>query len=329
MFWVKKEKENHTVTDTYVEVIGDALKRKGYKVKYEYEWNQITPQKNDYALVITAPNAFRMILKRIKYVFWAQGLWPEESVMRHRSKIRYWLCGVFEKTALKNAKRVFLVSEEMMSYYEDKYKLRLKHKSYIMPCFNVEVHPDSFRNERKYSENTFCYCGGASVWQCFEEMIRLYSIIEKQDSSSKLMLFTKDVDKAKFFVNKYSVQNYEIDFVSPMELNNRLKNVKYGFVLRKDDPVNNVATPTKINTYLANGVIPIYSACLNSVDKLLQETRYKIKVNRLDDTFEIADFMNTEISVDRLQSDYMTIFDKYYNRENHILSICDFLSDLR
>lgn len=41
-----------------------------------------------------------------------------------------------------------------------------------------------------------------------------------------------------------------------------LRDVKFGFVLRDDIAVNNVATPTKLSSYLSAGVIPIYSSAL-------------------------------------------------------------------
>lgn len=41
-----------------------------------------------------------------------------------------------------------------------------------------------------------------------------------------------------------------------------LADVKFGFVLRNDVPVNRVATPTKLSSYLSAGVIPVFSKYL-------------------------------------------------------------------
>ena len=116
MFFIKLEKENSIVTDYYLKTIGEAFKEND-EVVYSYDWENLKPNKNDIVIVSTATNALKMIIKRKKYYFWAQGIWPEESNMRHNSKIRFKMCSFIEKLALKKAKYVFMVSNTMKDPY--------------------------------------------------------------------------------------------------------------------------------------------------------------------------------------------------------------------
>lgn len=321
MFWIKKEKENATVTDFYTEIIGDALKSIGEKVISAYEWDEITPEKRDTVIVITAPNAIKAYARGLKYVYWSQGVWPEESYMRHKSIIRLKACGAIEKVALKHASFVFFVSESMKKFYEQKYHLDFTGRYYIMPCSNEVIHQDSFDTPQKYVDNIFCYAGGTSVWQCFEETIALYKKIETQRKDAKLLLLVKEKEYAEKLVSKYEIQNCEIDFVPVERLQERLRNVKFGFVIRKEDPVNCVATPTKVLTYLANGIIPIYSSSLAGIDPIMSRTDYKVRYENDENITVILSLMDGQIDKYRIKSDYMEIYNDNYCRDEHIKRI--------
>ena len=103
------------------------------------------------------------------------------------------------------------------------------------------------------------------------------------------------------------------------ELEEKLKHVKYGFLLRSRSVVNSVATPTKVLTYISNGIIPIYSDCLTGVNEILSTTQFKLPIKK---DFTLPDFMSdgltNPIDARDIYADYSVIFEKYYNRANHI-----------
>jgi len=321
MFWIKKESENATVTDYYLQIIGEALEQLNDSVVYSYEWSEIQPGKGDTVVVCTAIGALRMYLKGVKYYFWAQGVWPEESNMRHHSNLRFRVCVIVEKFALKNAEFVFMVSETMKSYYEGKYKIDFSNRYLIMPCSNDEMHVNSFHEDYKYKNNVFCYAGGTSVWQCFEETIELYSKIERRVLNAKLLLLVREKRLALECLEKYGVKNYEIDFVTVDQLSVRLKGVKFGFVLRKESPVNYVATPTKLLTYLSNGIIPIYSSSLAGVSGILKDTNYKIEYQNDGNIDQIIMLSNEAPDGDSILKEYMNVYSEKYDKKRHIQRI--------
>lgn len=320
MIYIKHEKANAEVTDYYLDTIELAIKECGQKTISFKEWNDVDLKKTDYVVVSTAPDAFKMFIKGIPYIFWAQGVWPEESFLRNKSQIRFKITGFIEKTALKHSKFVFVVSNKQKEFYEQKYKITISNY-YVMPCSNEELHESQFFNSKKYENNVFVYAGAMSVWQCVEETICLYSEIEKKCKNAKLLLLVKDKEKALQFLQKYDVKNYDIDYVPIKELPNKLSEVKYGLLLRKDSPINNVATPTKLMTYLANGIIPIYSNCLLGVCEIMNDTKFKIALDSNDDSESIIDSTTKSINCEEILNEYRRIYYVHYKREEMISQI--------
>lgn len=326
MIWIKIEEENMTVTRFYLEIIGKAFERLNQKVMYISNINEISSNPGDTVVVSTAPSVRKLANeKNIKIIFWAQGVWPEESYMKHAGKIRFTITSWIEKAALKRADYVFFVSESMRAHYMKKYGIDFQNNYYIMPCANESFHSEAFENPDKYKDFVFCYAGATSVWQCFEETIELYAKIEERIPSSKLLLLVKDRELALQFLNKYRVKNYDIDFVSVDQLPERLSNVGFGFILRKPSVVNAVATPTKTLTYLSNGIIPIYSDCLDGIKDIFKDCKYKIEVNEHIDLDSVIDSIKATVDSKGILREYQSLYQLFYDRDKHILRIAEHL----
>ena len=319
--WVKKFHENPIVTDFYLDTIAEIFKRKNFEIESIRDWNRYKPKKNDLTLVGTTLDALKPVIKRNKYVLWIQGIWPEECFYNHKKKWEYYLTSVIELIALKNAKFVFFVSKEMKNHYEKKYKLNFEDRYYIMPCNNEEMHLEAFNVANKYRNNLFCYAGSINKWQCVEETLRLYKKIEMINPNAKLLMLVKEKDKAMELIDKYQIENYELDFVPVNKLQERLKDVKFGFIIREDYPFNVVATPTKFATYITNGIIPIVSDCLKGITEMCEDTQYVIKLNKKCDIEDIVDLMNQNLDSNKIKNEYMKIYDEYYDREKNIASM--------
>lgn len=323
--FIKKERLVARVTDYYLETVGQALKDLGYQVRYGYDWD---PDRTDLAVTCTATSAVTLAARKIPYLYWAQGIWPEESLMRHGSRLRFRLTSFLEKRALAKAEFVFFVSDAMRAHYEKKYGLSFEDRCYIMPCSNEELHSGSFDTPGKYESSTFCYVGGLSPWQCFEETLELYSRIEKELPGAKLLLYVPTPEAARPIAEKYGIRNYELDYVPVEELPQRLAGVKYGFVLRKDDPINQVATPTKVVSYLASGIIPIYSRCMSGIRSILRDSRYAVALDPEDTLSDLLETFRSPIQAKEVRKDIENIFRKHYDRQLHIQQIGDILQDI-
>ena len=175
----------------------------------------------------------------------------------------------------------------------------------------------------KYDNNTFCYVGGLSVWQCFPETVALYKQIEDRIPNAFLKVFTGDKEKASSILESYGVKNYSVSFVSPENLVNELASCKFGFIVRGESPVNYVATPTKLSNYMAAGVIPIVSNTVSFFDEILGKSKNAIILDGTNDVDKIVEMANNEINADSVFTDFKDLFDKFYNDEFHIRQISE------
>ena len=316
----------HPVVKQYMDIIKLAFVSAGFHVvdvSLKEKINRNTVVVTDSPLV-----AIKYLFKGIKnnYV-WYQGVAPEESFVNNHSKLRFILLSFVEKKVMKKAKFLFFVSDEMKRFYERKYKLNLDDKSFIMPCFNEKEVVESVFSDDKYSQNNFVYLGGLQLWQCFEQTVSIYSVIERRsEKPTKLYVFSANKDQVVAILKKYGVKNYEVDFVSPQELSSRIKNVKYGFVLREDNSVNNVATPTKFSNYLSNGIIPIYSNAVKSFAEYDSKLNLGVicNLNNVEEGVEnILSHMEKNITAAEIKEKCHTVFSDYYNYQMYVDKIAN------
>lgn len=323
-----KDKGDEAVTANYLNIIKRGCEEAGLNCEY-VGYKQPLDKRDDIIITDVAQFSLYYMLRGYRNnIVWYQGVVPEESYMRNRSIFRYICHSLVEFATLRKCHLVFLVSAAMLKHYEGKYKIRLKDKAIIMPCFNEnKIYSDSFSKEDKYRNNTFVYVGSLKAWQCFEKTVYVYREIEKRaEVPTKFFIYTGQEEEAKKILNRYQVENYEISYVSSNKLNEELKKFKYGFVLREDITVNNVATPTKLSNYLANGIIPIYSSAIRSYDEFNQVNLFGIVCN-MDDVEtgikNILKHMDMNISIDEARTKCLAAFGRYYNPENYIDKIAE------
>ena len=318
-----KGENDSSVTGTYMGIVKQACSLAG-------DTNTILNgekphNKSDYIVCDTILTAFRYFMRGFKnQIVWMQGVVPEESYMRRHSKLRFSALSYMEKLVLKKSKLLLLVSEDMLKHYEEKYKLSLKDKSIIMPCFNeTEIVDDAFA-EDKYKKNTFLYVGGMAKWQCFEQIADLYSKIEAMDSNAMFYVYTFNKDIAEAVIKSLNIKNYKVDYAPKDELSEKIKSMKYGFVLREDCTVNNVATPTKFSNYLANGIIPIYSDSLRSFAHVDAEMKVGIVCNADDlnaGAKRILEHTKLPVNANEMKNKCRAIFAAYYNQDRYVEEI--------
>ncbi len=325
------EKDIRNVTGFYYSIITSALehnnvdlqKRNVASIK-----NLISVKRKDYALITDLRDFAKLyLLGHRRFIFWYQGVTPEEVYLMSGSKIRYSIFSFFEKLSLKAIKYKIGVSNYLFKHFEEKYNISLKDGSYfIMPCFNNLLNKDSFYKEGKYENNIFCYAGGTAVWQGFDEMVRIYGEIEKKHPNVFFRIYSKEYDRAKEIISKYKIKNYSVESLPPTEVDQALSSCKFGFIIRENNVINNVATPTKFGTYIGNGVIPIYTPAIKAFEDLSKEFKF-LCCSTIDEIVNnVDDYLDTSVAADDVFNEYSRIFEKYYNRENYIERLSAYLN---
>jgi len=319
--------DNHYVIDYYLDIVTKSLILNGYDVK-EVKFNDSkTLDKKNYILVVTSLSLFKWYIKGFRnFIFWSQGVAPEEVLMKHNSKLKYYILNYIEKFSIKKAKFLFFVSEYQKIHFSKKYNLNINGNYYIMPCFNCDIEDESFFNKNKYSNNVFCYIGSLAKWQYFPETMDVYKKIEETNINVSLKIFTFNVEEANAIVKSKGIENFSIEYVEQIHLPKYLAECKYGFLLREDNIVNNVATPTKLSTYLSNGIIPIISNTIYEYNKMLENYTFKIVLDNNESVERVNLYNKLNIDSKNVYNEYKSFFEEYYNKDRHIENISKLLA---
>lgn len=321
---------NSEVTDYYLNIVAKMFQMTGEKLYTEGQ-DFKKCKRDDVIIVTTLQDLIKVYVHGFRnIVYWMQGIDAEESYMKNGSIIRKAILEYMTRFAMSKAKVIFYVSKAMQDYVETKYKINTGDKSFVMPCFNVSLEDGLVFDENKYNKNVFAYVGSLSKWQCFSETIDFYCKIEEQYSNTELRVFTFSRDEAESILIEKKVKNYSVSTVPPAKMSEALKEVKFGFVLREDNPVNNVATPTKISSYLSAGVIPIFSSCITDFYERTKGFSYVVPMeNNTTIPTSLKKLMEDKVDFDCLQSEYMSLFETYYNPQYYIESYRTRIGELR
>lgn len=247
-------------TNFYVGMIKESLNNLGYEFIICHRIQDIKGAD----LIVTITDTFFFKAKLVypfkKTIYWAQGITADEAKMNGmlgtKSLIRYIFHILAEFLSVRTCSMMLSVSDRMNLYFKEKYGYK-DNNNIIVPCFNMKL--SEIFNLEQYSKPTFVYAGSASVWQCVDIMLDVYEKIERQISNATITILSADKSRFEEKIRMRNIKNYEIKYVPQDLLNEELHKYKYGFLLRENHIVNNVATPTKMNSYLSNFIIPIYS----------------------------------------------------------------------
>ncbi len=321
--WVELSTFNGIVTDDYMHVIGGAYKTLGHDVEYVNDVAKMHGSIDDIHVVLLAVSACKLRMRgKKRIVFWSQGIWPEESFLKHSSRLRLSICNIIEKMALSISERVFVVSSPQLRHFETKYGLKLQDKSLVMPCSNESLHESSFYAEGKYERPVFVYAGSLARYQCIDETLEAFRIAQSITPEASLMFLTSDQEKARTLVSRHGITNVSVGYAEKDELPTILSQAKYGFVIRDDSAINRVSTPTKISTYIANGVIPVYSP---TIEAFSESARGIVRLQYRSDDFakEYREFEKLHLDPVKMHDSYAAYFDSvlsYDSAESRVLA---------
>lgn len=205
---------------------------------------------------------------RCKIIFWVQGAVAEESLLRNRSYIRFFILKAIENMCFYLSDAYIFVSPYMKEFYNKKPYVR-KRPSLIFPCIS-----DLTYNKNKKTPLSFCYLGGMSVWQCFPDTVNLMNKIENNYPESVFKVATNDpascIQIIKERASKELVSKLEVySLKSKKEIEDFLGDCSFGFLIREDSFLNNVSSPIKMAEYLSCGVNVITTSAVKSYAHLL------------------------------------------------------------
>lgn len=234
---------------------------------------KLNQQKNLWSLwspdIITT---LHLIIQRFFYhrqiVTWIQGTLPEESYMRYHSRFRRWILNLIEALSFKISNKFVFVSESMVDFYQHQHPFGKK-PHIVVPCLSEF---SLFNNQINKIPNSYVYIGGLSEWQCFKETVSIYKKIRTVDSVFHII--TLDTQKAIHIINDIIPDANDIKIYSITERNKIpyiLSQFERGFLIRKESPVNYVASPIKFLEYLSCNVDVIITKAIPSYANIVEK----------------------------------------------------------
>lgn len=317
-------------TNYYCGIIKRCIEGRGYHYSIVHHLSEV--KEAEIVVSITEQYFLKVKLRypTKKHIYWAQGVNAEETKMKLDSfeqVLRYCFRRVAESYAVRNADILFCVSDRMVQYYKEKYGMKDRGQIIVMPCYNLKI--SSEFEDTQYQCPIFAYAGNISVWQGIDFMLDVYSIVEREISTSKIRIFTKHKDVFEVKLKERNIRNYEISYVPVFQLQSELHKCKYGFIIRTNHIVNLVATPTKMNSYLAAYMIPIYSDGVDDFNKNIQLGEFRLMANcplNVESVAkQIVDFEKTNHNYSKYKAIVEQIFEKHYNDEKYYCIINNIL----
>jgi len=321
VYYFKKDMRN--VTEYYYDIILSGLRKRGAEIielNVHNGKSKIEVPKTDFLLITDLYDFMMLYLKGYRnFIYWFQGITPEEHFMTRHSKLKYFVFSFLERLALKRSKYKIGVSKYLFEHYNKKYGLKIKmDEVFIMPCYNSELCSENFRKPDKYEKNVFCFAGGMQPWQGFEDILKIYSRIEQNYDDVFLKVYSKELEEAKALIETYHLKNYSVDCVPQEEMERVLADCKFGFIIRADNIINNVATPTKLATYIGNGIIPIYTGTIYAFRDLSTQFKHLCCLNDIKDISPIEALIEEKINGEELYNEFSSIFNIYYNTKEYV-----------
>jgi hypothetical protein len=182
----------------------------------------------------------------VPFVIDFHGAAPEEEGYLGNQLLAERLKEIEMKLYIESELRVF-ISSGMKKHFESKYGRRNSVQLPIISDVRPTLSPTLLANKAR-NPSSGVYAGGMQKWQNIEKIIELSlnSGIELTIATNSSIRLSREEKKKFKLVNCNSIQ-----------LANLYSDTTFGFVLRDNGVVNQVAFPTKLYEYMSHGVIPI------------------------------------------------------------------------
>ncbi|MGA8939805.1 MAG: hypothetical protein WB439_11645 [Acidobacteriaceae bacterium] len=324
-----KPQDINDATFFYIQIIERAIRDLGLQL-IRVDTIQNIPERAD-VFVIDCKRAVEVRLRRprSKLWLWLQGIVPEEAELQLGSKIRKWYWTTFERMSIPRAKCVFMVSHAMKDHYGRKYGYR-NLPVFIMPCVNQRLDQALFATSQKYSTPRFVYAGSMHRWQCIEEMLDSFALIRGRFPSASLTIYTAEQAAASRMIEARGLAGVDVTYCKPAELPLVLAGYKYGFILRHQHAVNAVATPTKVSSYMAAGVIPILTSAVTDFAERLADVDPIVLLKSADPQEVFAAICRMEartLTPEMVFASYSKVFREYFDLDRYVSPMSSFLRD--
>lgn len=221
-----------------------------------------------------------------------------------------------EKYIIENANYITCVTNSYRNILANEYLLNYNNIYVIPTCINIEDINFSLKDriqirkelniENKY---VIIYSGGGQAWQQPNEIIQTYIKIKKQKKEAYLMILTKDKEIFEPLLkqNKIDSDNYVIISCEYKDIYKYLSCADLGLLIRKDNAVNKVASPTKFAEYISCHVPILLSRNIGDLDYFIKTYKVGLYID------DVNDFNRSIMKINKNNDIYDELIRKNYS----------------
>lgn len=162
-----------------------------------------------------------------------------------------------EELAMRYADFLVSVTDSMVSHMKKKYSGQYSQKYIILPILDKETLASKTKcieQDKNADVPVIVYAGGMQKWQMVEEM---QACMVKQPDYDYRIFTVLPNEFWRLWGDRSFLKHMRVESATPEQLRLEYEECQYGFVLREDCIVNNVACPTKLIEYVLKGIVPI------------------------------------------------------------------------
>ncbi len=200
--------------------------------------------------------------EQVRHVWDVHGAVVEEYALSG-SETGRGLAENIERVLAEKADVIVVVTDAMGRYLRQKYPF-IKAEMIIIPILNSDLLQETEpkkrleNNKEEKEHRSVVYAGGMQPWQNIHLM---QQVMQMSLTRYHYKIFVPDPQQfLSMWGERPGLETIVVQSKTPEELYQEYEDCDFGFVLRDDSPVNEVACPTKIVEYLKYGIIPVFKS---------------------------------------------------------------------
>jgi glycosyltransferase involved in cell wall biosynthesis len=198
---------------------------------------------------------------------------------------RFYFRKKIERLTAHTCGRRVAVSRRMLDFLDREYG-RSHQRDVVLPClydsdrFSPSVDRAQARHRLGFDNRVvFLYLGIGAPWQCPAETIAFFKQIKRRLPPAFLWILTPDMEIFKPLLVDVAPDDHRLEYCPHDELADRIQAGDFGFLLRKQCLINQVASPVKFPEYLASGLSVVIGPDVGDYTDLVREHRLGIVVD--------------------------------------------------
>jgi len=265
-----------------------------------------------------------------------KGVVPEEHLLYGKKNkvtntLIFLITKFFEHRFIKRGDSFSAVSNQFRKYINAKYAIN---KNFIVypSAFNHEIfyYDETLREKTRAklkihkNEVLLTYSGSFQKWQNPNTLFRLFTHVLNNYSHYKILIITYDQEKARSLIQHYQIPENRVILKTgmPVEVNAWLNASDICTLLRKNDIVNRVASPTKFLEYVVTKNKIFMTDHIGDYSEMIKNTNFGLVAPDL----ELETLVNLFAHIDQVEypsEAFIQEINKIYSIDSNIKKLID------